>query len=78
MRVVSPGGAEVQDVDTDHGRHYVAMAEKFLDRADIVAPPSGCVTDKWPLRVICGHAAAGKSWSASIMKADLIAAGLAG
>ncbi len=53
MRAVSPGGAEVQDVNTDHGRHYVAMAGKFLDRADIVAPSSGCVADKWPLRVVC-------------------------
>ena len=46
MRAVSPGGAEVQDVDTDHGRYYVAMAEEFLDRAEIVAPSSGCVADK--------------------------------
>ena len=27
----------------------VAMAEKFLDRDDTVAPPGGCVADKWPL-----------------------------
>ncbi len=51
MRAVSPGRAAVQDIDTDHGRLYVAMAEKFLDRADILAPSSGCVADKWPLRV---------------------------
>ena len=30
------------------------MAEKFLDRADIVAPSSGCVSDKWPLWVRFG------------------------
>ena len=77
MWAVSPGRAAVQDMDTDHGRLYVAMAEKFLDRADIVAPSSGCVADKWPLWVICGHAAAVRVWSASITKADLIAAGLA-
>ncbi len=41
-------------MDTDHGRLYVAMAEKFLDRADIVAASSGCVTDKCPLRVKSG------------------------
>ncbi len=35
MRAVSPGGAEVQDMATDHGRLYVVMAEKFLDRANI-------------------------------------------
>ncbi len=51
MRAVSPGRAAVQDMDTDHARLYVAMAEKFLDRADIVAPSSGCVSDKWPLWV---------------------------
>ncbi len=35
-------------MDTDDDRLHVAMAEKFLDRADIVAPSSGCVADKWP------------------------------
>ncbi len=55
MRAVLPGRAAVQDMDTDHGRLYVAMAEKFLDRADIVAPSSGCVADKWPLWVITRH-----------------------
>ncbi len=40
-------------MDTDHARLYVAMADKFLDRADIVAPSSGCVSDKWPLWVKC-------------------------
>ncbi len=55
MRAVSPGRAAVQDMDTDHVRLYVAIAEKFLDRADIVALPSGCVADKWPLWVICGR-----------------------
>ena len=44
-----PGGIAVQDMDTDHGRLYVAMAEKCLDRAVIVAPSSGCVADKWSL-----------------------------
>ncbi len=52
MRAVSAGRAAVQDIDTDHGRLYVAMAEKFLDRADIVALSSGCVADKWPLQII--------------------------
>ncbi len=51
MRAVSSGRVAVQDMDTDHGHLCVAMAEKFLDRADIVAPSSGCVTDKWPLWV---------------------------
>ena len=37
MRVVTPGRAAVQDMDTGHGRLHVALAEKFLDRADIVA-----------------------------------------
>ena len=45
MRAVSPGRAAILDTDTGHGRLYVAMAEKFLDHADIVAPSSGCVTD---------------------------------
>ena len=40
MRAVSPGRAAVQDMDTDHGRLYVAMAEGLLDRADTVAPSS--------------------------------------
>ena len=56
MRAVSPGRAAVQDVDSDHGRLYVAMAEKFLDREEIVAPSSECVADKWMLRVRCGRA----------------------
>ncbi len=51
MRAVSPGRAAIQDMDADHGRLYVAMAEKFLDRTDIVAPSSRCVADEWPLRV---------------------------
>ena len=33
-------------MDTDHGRLDAAMAEEFLDRTDIVAPPKGCVSDK--------------------------------
>ncbi len=49
MRAMSPERAAVQDMATDHGRLCVATAEKFLDRADIVAPSSGCVTDKWLL-----------------------------
>ncbi len=52
MRAVSPAPTAVQDMDTDHGRLYVAMAKNFQDRADIIAPSSGCVTDKWLLRVI--------------------------
>ena len=55
MRAVSPARAAVQDMNTDHGRLYVAMAEKFLDRADIVAPTSGSVADKWPLWVKTGR-----------------------
>ena len=35
MRAMPPGPAAVQDMDTAHGRLYVAMAEKCLDRADI-------------------------------------------
>ena len=54
MRAVSPGRAAVQDMDTDHGRLYVAMAQKLLDRADIVAPSGGCVADKGQLRVRTG------------------------
>ena len=57
MGAVSPGGAAVRDMATDHGRLYVAMVEKFLDRADSVAPPSGYVVDKLPLWVTTGHAA---------------------
>ncbi len=55
MQAVSPERAAVQAMDTDDGRVCVAMAEKFLDRVDIVAPSSGCVTDKWPLWVITGR-----------------------
>ena len=51
MWAVLPGRAAVQDMDTDHGRLYVAMAAKFLNRADIVAPSSGGVADKLLLRV---------------------------
>ncbi len=36
------------------GTVATVWAEKFLDRADIVAPSSGCVTDKWLLRVKTG------------------------
>ena len=35
---MSPGRVAVQDMAADHGRLYVAMAVKFLDRADIVTP----------------------------------------
>ncbi len=49
MRALSPGRAAVRDMAADHGRLYGAMAEKFLDRADTVAPPNGCVADKWLL-----------------------------
>ncbi len=38
-------------MDTDHSRLYLAMVEKFLDPADIVAPFSGCIADKWLLWV---------------------------
>ncbi len=48
MWAVLPGAAAVQYIDTDHVRHYVAMAEKFLDHAVIVAPANGCVTNIWP------------------------------
>ena len=48
----APGRAEAQDTDTDHGRLYLAMAEKFLDRVDIVAPSSERVADKCPLWVL--------------------------
>ncbi len=54
MRAVSHGRAAVQDMDTDHGRLYVATAEKLLGHADIVAPSSGFVADKWQLRVRSG------------------------
>ncbi len=33
----------------------VAISEKLLDRADIAAPRSGCVADKWPLSANSGH-----------------------
>ncbi len=48
MRAVSPGRAAVRDMAADDGRHWVALAEKFLDRADSVAPPSGCVAEECP------------------------------
>lgn len=51
MRAVSSGRTATKDLDTDHGRPYVAMAEKFVDGVDIVAPSVGCVADKWPLQV---------------------------
>ena len=47
MRAVPPGGAAVQGMAADHGRLYVAMAGEFLDRVDTVAPPIGCVADKF-------------------------------
>ncbi len=49
MRAVSPGRSAVQDMDTDHGRLLIVMAEKLLNRADIVAPSSRGVTDNWSL-----------------------------
>ena len=57
MRAVSPGRAAVQDMVTDRARFYVAMAEKFLDRADTLATPSGCVANKWPLWPTIGSSA---------------------
>ena len=33
-------------MDTDYGRLYVAMAEKFLGRTDTVALPSGCIVNE--------------------------------
>ncbi len=57
MRAVSPGRTTIQDMDTDHGRLHVAMAEKFLDRAEIVASSSGCVADEWQQRVRNGPSA---------------------
>ncbi len=41
-------------MDTDYGRLYVAMAEKFLGRTDTVAPPSGCVAIELRFRVRSG------------------------
>ncbi len=46
MRAVLLGPAAVQDIATDHGRLCIAMAENFLDRAEIIAPSSGYVADK--------------------------------
>ena len=60
---MSPGRAGVQDMDADHGRLYAAMAKKFLDRADTVAPSSGCVAAKWPLRVRSGRERTLAPWS---------------
>ncbi len=59
-------------MDIDHGRLYVAMAEKFLDHADIVAPPSGCVGDKWPLWFKSRPSATPPGKSAPRCKADEI------
>ncbi len=35
----------------DHGRLYVAMAQKLLDRSDIVAQCNRCIANEWLLRV---------------------------
>ena len=57
---------------------------KILSRAGLaksLVPGTLCVcrsSSECLLRVICKHAAAVRFWSASIMKADLIAAGAAG
>ena len=51
MRAVSPGRAAVRDMAADHSRLCVAMAGILPGRVDIVAPPSGCVVDKGPLRI---------------------------
>ena len=72
MRAVSPGRAAIQDITTDHGRLYVAMAEKVLDRADIVAPSSGSVADKWSLRLMIRSADDLAPRSAVGRKADMI------
>lgn len=48
MRAVLPGWAAAQDMDTNHDRLYIAMAKKYLNSGDIVAPSSGCVAEKWP------------------------------
>ena len=50
----TPGRTTVEDMGVDHGRLYVAMAQKLLDRADIVASTSGWGAGKWQLRVIGG------------------------
>ena len=71
MRAVSPGRAAVQDMDTDHGRLYVAMAEKFLDRADTVAPSKGCVIEKWLLWVKLGRSPCYPTTSACTLKANI-------
>lgn len=36
-RASNPRRATVEDVGIDHGRLHVAMAQQFLDSADIVA-----------------------------------------
>ena len=59
-------------MDTDHDRLYVAMAEKFLDRADIVAKSSGCVADECPLRVTSRRHGHCVDTSALRAKADVI------
>ncbi len=74
MRAVSPGRVAVHDMDTDYGRLYGAMAEKFLDRADIIALSSGCVADIWPLWVSKRHSAMLLATSAPKGEADEIRA----
>ena len=58
----------------DLNRLCVAMAEKFLDRTDIVVPSSGCVADKWPLQVIGRHCQHVLSTSAFGGKAEVVPA----
>jgi hypothetical protein len=46
---VSPGRGAVQDMDTDNGRLYMAVAQMLLGRAYIVAPSSGFIAVEWQL-----------------------------
>ncbi len=57
-------------MDTDHGRLYVAMAEKFLNRGDILTPDSGYVADKLQPWVISGGVGLGFSKSGQRRRAD--------
>ena len=54
------------------GTVATVWAEKFLDRADIVAPSSGCVTDEWLLRVNMRHSPGVPPTSGAEGKADEI------
>ncbi len=61
------GDGDLRELECDKA----AVAHDLgADLDQLLAPSQQC-----PLRVICGHAAAVRVWSASIMKADLIAAG---